>query len=306
MSDNTPQKRKRDERQEVPAVENDGGKKQKESTTEAVAMDAVAASAQPLVGERGPAAEAPVTQEDVNKMILQALEGYVKKEDHEKLVAQALEGYVKKEDHEKLVARIDHVAGAFQPATEFALFETAVYVFVEPLVPSGDGWSTETVQHSTMNLCKILIDNLLEKKKGGFQWMDLSKKVNFPKEKKEPLLLSGLAGSVCYIHNAEKDAIEKWGQGQRNQLSHNGSLLDSLYASPQKDLAAGDYDSTKTKIKSTRKLFETEANSKRSQFTTVEDGVNAVVAALQKKGCTIEQEGITSSISGLKSQVKSP
>ena len=55
--------------------------------------------------------------------------------DHASMAALkgALKGeFVTKEEHEQTVARLNQIAEVFGPATKFALFETAIYEFVEP------------------------------------------------------------------------------------------------------------------------------------------------------------------------------
>lgn len=65
--------------------------------------------------------------------------------------------------------RLNHLTEAFVPATQHALFETAIYEFVDKKIPNGWKEKEGSIKHGIASLCSGVMDRLLstdsEKKK---------------------------------------------------------------------------------------------------------------------------------------------
>lgn len=205
---------------------------------------------------------------------------FVTKQDHEEL----------KQDHEELKGRLDQITDVFEPATRFALFETAIYEFVEKMIPAGWEPEKEKIKHGIASLCSGVMEKLLveESKPKKLSWQGPSTRANtdgrraFPKEQRLPLVLRGLAGLVEYINMAEETNIQNWSRGERNNVPHNGSFLNSLYASPDGETRNKTYAQTKQNVKELRKIFKEKADAA-FPYETVEEVTSAVVDALTRK-----------------------
>jgi hypothetical protein len=188
--------------------------------------------------------------------------------------------------------RLSHITKAFEPATQNALFETAIYHFVD----IHPGWEDEEskIKHGMAILCSRVMDRLLHDTDNKvIQWQGPSTKIKpnkanhrpFPKELVGPLILRGLAGLEVYIESESIAAIKEWNPAGRNTVCHNGTFLDSMFSSPNGKSGEGGHRARKDNVKVSRRLFEDRAKESKQvgSPTTIELRVKAVLAALQKK-----------------------
>jgi hypothetical protein len=114
-------------------------------------------------------------------------------------------------------------------------------------------------------------------------------KHKFTKENKLQVISQALSGLVAYIENANAEDLKNWGNGQRNELAHNGEFIDALFPeTPEgKNRDGTGYGAKKMSVKAMRKdLADREVGPSKD----LETGLQAVMTALEAKGVNIVAE----------------
>jgi hypothetical protein len=118
-----------------------------------------------------------------------------------------------KEEHAALEERLERITDAFEPATQHALFETAIYEFVDKRIPSAWIDQGDKIKHGIVALCLDAIEILLSDGTKKLRWHGPStrkaSKNIFPKDIL-PLVLGGLAGLAVYINFEQGTTLRAW------------------------------------------------------------------------------------------------
>ena len=195
--------------------------------------------------------------------------------------------------------RLDGIVTAFEPATKFALMETAVYDFVkvdkEHLQIEGKiKYSASQVASCVLTLLLSPVDPLQQ---SGFNWGQPGI-AKFDSAHRLAVGLEVLGALVAFIEaeDISKADLEDW-PPERNLVAHDGTFLNSLYVYEGHEGSAtvktGEQVKTvRDEIAAQRILFQPYAN--------VEAGLDAVVAALTTKGLTPSKGSIKKAIEVLK------
>jgi len=223
----------------------------------------------------------------------------------EKIAGFGLELDTLKQEHdtqltqlETIAARIDHITEAFEPATEFALFETAIYNFVDSVIkelksrPDGLPFPEDKIKYAMANFCGDVFSKLVKptqctKELGitaGIRMGGGSKKKTnkvWVQTNALTLMVAALQGLVVYITSVDKQDICIMDKELLNSLAHNGGLLDALYSTPNGKKKENSYSKTKADVNAYRDLFRKKAKAAVS-YNNAEDAVKAVVAALKE------------------------
>jgi len=207
-----------------------------------------------------------------------------------------------KDEVNTLKARMDHFAGALEPATQYALFETAVHEFVGPVLGLNLTPVQEKIKHAAFLVCRKLLSNLLlpTEKEISFSWQNPSGRT-ISVATMRSLVLRGLAGLVAFIQSQDSLSLLFWNPEDRANLAHNGKFLNAVFSiPPSKEKRADDqsFSETKKYVKKTRQIFTDEASSADIP-QTVEDAVSRVVDALEKKGHEITEAAKENNVKGL-------
>ena len=93
--------------------------------------------------------------------------------------------YVTKEEHAALKERLDHfITDAFGPATQHALFETAIYEFVDQKIPTDLKKDHEgKIKHGIVALCLDVMEILLSNATKKLTWHGPSTRKGFQKNR---------------------------------------------------------------------------------------------------------------------------
>jgi hypothetical protein len=208
------------------------------------------------------------------------------------------EKYVTKEEHAALTARLNNITTAFHPATQYALFETAIYEFVDKkILDEHREAHASRIKDGVAALCRqVLVMLLSGETDKKLAWQGLSTrhkngKKAFPKDQKRPLVLGGLAGLAVYIKHESQAAVKDLEHSKRNELAHNGPFLQSIYQSPDGTAHfEQEFVGQKESVKRLRMAFKDEAEKEDNFRESIEEGVSLVVAVLKEKSFPIETE----------------
>lgn len=208
------------------------------------------------------------------------------------------EKYVTKEEHAALTARLNNITTAFHPATQYALFETAIYEFVDKkILDEHREAHASRIKDGVAALCRqVLVMLLSGETDKKLAWQGLSTrhkngKKAFPKDQKRPLVLGGLAGLAVYIKHESQAAVKDLEHSKRNELAHNGPFLQSIYQSPDGTAHfEQEIVGQKESVKRLRMAFKDEAEKEDNFRESIEEGVSLVVAVLKEKSFPIETE----------------
>ena len=249
-------------------------------------LDLSSAAAYFIEALKDPACMATLKEEFVTKECMAALK----------------EEFVTKEEHEQTVARLDQIAEVFEPATKFALFDTAIYQFVEPdirkLQSSQGGLpSTEKmIKHAMASLCADVIRKLLAPKEykkdlslTGLSGRHKRGKVQWSRTHSNTLVMRALQGLVEYITVVDGQTIvDNMDADLRNVLTHNGGMLDAIYKTPdgKKQGNGNRFSTTKAKVKNYRQVIREKVGSAVAcdiPYATAKEAVKAVIDAMKQK-----------------------
>jgi len=208
------------------------------------------------------------------------------------------EKYVTKEEHAALTARLNNITTAFHPATQYALFETAIYEFVDKkILDEHREAHASRIKGGVAALCRqVLVMLLSGETDTKLAWQGPSTrhkngKKAFPKDQKRPLVLGGLAGLAVYIKHESQAAVKDLEHSKRNELAHNGPFLQSIYQSPDGTAHfEQEFVGQKESVKRLRMAFKDEAEKEDNFRESIEEGVSLVVAVLKEKSFPIETE----------------
>jgi len=232
-----------------------------------------------------------------------ALKEFVTKGAHEQTVAALKGEFVTKREHEQTVARLDQIAGVFEPATKFALFETAIYQFVDPdiqeLPSSQDGlrYTGEKIKHAMACLCADVVRKLLAPMKYGKKDLSLpglsvrkkGGKVQWSRSVSNTLVMRALQGLVAYITVVDGQTIvDNMDTDLRNVLTHNGGILDAIYKTPdgKKNGNGNGFSTTKANVKKYRQVIQGKVASTvkcDTRYENADQAVKAVFDAMKQK-----------------------
>ena len=211
--------------------------------------------------------------------------------------------------------RIDKLTGGMKPATDYALMESVVYMFVEKVIPVGwnSGNSKDKIQYGVTDVCRkvlqVLTGTSVELPK-SFSWQGpptTNKRTAtgqpiFPNSSLFSLVQSGLIGLTTFVDINDKTLISGVADGQgMNHLAHNGDLLSALYNIPYSRSGSAmerptTYDDAETKINFDWSTFKEESD-KFSERTLPSSGsfrdiVDNLARTLKGKGFSPEDEQI--------------
>ena len=194
--------------------------------------------------------------------------------------------------------RLDGIFGAFEPATNFALMETAVYEFVKVGEPYTD--FEGKIHHAASLVAGSVLALLLSPEtptQSEFVWGQPGK-ADFDGARRLAVGLEVLGALVAFIEakDISKADVEDW-PSEHNVVAHEGKLLNSLY------VYEGLEGSATAKTGAQVKTIRDEITAKRTQFqpyANVEAGLVAVVAALTAKGLTPSEGSIEDALQVLK------
>lgn len=251
--------------------------KKRKASSENVAPDAAVTA--DSTSNNGPAAAAdePATQGQLAALQAQ-------------LVALQAQQTAQGEEIAGLKSRMNNMVGVFAPTTQHALFETAVHMSVDKVLPAGFPESEKgKAKHSVTSICSKVMTNLLTwdaRTEVKFEWNGPSP-TSFPSSSSPPLLqvgLHGIAGLLIYIESEDAPNLLGWDPSQRNKTVHNGEFLDSLFKTPQKQETSNKetYSATNNEVKKKRAVIAEKVEGV-AVPKTVEDAVSEVAAALKAK-----------------------
>ena len=235
-----------------------------------------------------------------------------KQEVEEKFVSkqEVEEKYVTKEDHAALTARLNNITTAFHPATQYALFEMAIYECVDKkILDEHREAHASRIKDGVAALCRQVLVTLLSGETTNLAWTGPSTrrkngKEPFPKDQKRPLVLGGLAGLAVYIKHQSQAAIKDLEHSKRNELAHNGPFLQSIYQSPDGTTHfEHKFVGQKESVKRLSMTFKDEAEKDDNFRDSIQEGVSLVVAVLKEKLFLIETETEEKVVEGLKNVV---
>ena len=173
--------------------------------------------------------------------------------------------FVTKEACDLLEGRLDQIAEIFGPATKFALFETAIYCFVDPVIrdfesrPKGLAFSEDVIKHAMATLCVSVLSKLLapaDHKQDlcfvGLSTRRKSGKKTWSRTDSNTLVMQALKGLVEYLTIVdEQTMVDNMDTELRTLFTHNGVFLNALYSTPdgKKRGKVDDFSTTKAKVK---------------------------------------------------------
>lgn len=235
------------------------------------------------------------------------------KEEHYVLKNELKANYVSKNENtalknqiNSLDARMDHIAGAFEPATTYALFESAVYKFVGPAIPNPlEEDVAGHIKYVVSLVCRTLFVNLVspDKKEAPFSWQKpRGEKLSIAKI--GSLVSHGIAGLEAFVQSQDTQTLRSWNPEDRGKLSHNGAFLDAFFSTPPTKKQSGNqthYSKTKKYVKRSRQQYATKSSVPED---TIYNAVSRVVDALQKKGFECKKEVKENNIEALKNMIK--
>ncbi|KAL3917200.1 MAG: hypothetical protein SGILL_004821, partial [Bacillariaceae sp.] len=205
------------------------------------------------------------------------------------------------EEQTKLKNRMGGMAMAFKPATEYALFEDAVYAAIKNVMPRelATEKDRDALSYSMQRICRDVANKLLKDSDSPADIVFYSlgqKSILSPSQKKEVLLraLGGLAAYIRLIDN--KTVLETvWNNPEkRGKVSHNGKFLNSFYATPpateEGSLA---YDNEKNRVKYARQKFLADLTTSKYQPTSVGRALALIVREFREYRLDIEAEAVT-------------
>ena len=124
--------------------------------------------------------------------------------------------------------RLDGILAAFDPATKYALLETAVYLFVKAFLRNHPSLELEKIQFAASKLASCVLASVSSG--DGSQT-----KVTWTGPKlagigNDDLIVVVLGALVAYINNDETSPADlmAW-PPERNVVAHNGTLVKALY-----------------------------------------------------------------------------
>jgi hypothetical protein len=203
-------------------------------------------------------------------------------------------------DHllDEIDQRLDGIVAAFEPATKFALMETAVYTFVrvsqqhEHLLPK--------IQDSASSVATCVLTLLLSeddgpKSKSQFDWGQPNIKA-FDAAARHGVGLEALGALVAFIENEHisKADLKDW---QRNLVTQGGMFLDSLYDPGVRE--GGEPGKTAAQVKAMLESFVEKRISFQADID-VEAGLEKVVTVLAAKGLATSDPGKRDALQVLK------
>jgi hypothetical protein len=218
---------------------------------------------------------------------------FVSKEEHGAL----------KEAHGALKARLDSFTEALAPATQHALFETAIYEFVSKAIPLNWKHDEDKIKYAVSSVCSSVLTIFLvpvEQKPVSFSWQGPSlRRIS------EPLVLSlvlhGIAGLAVFIQSQDDFSLLTWDPIERNSVSHNRKYLDSVFSTPTQKKSADEpsFSEKKQQVKEARKTY-TDKVSSIAIPSTIDDAVSQVVKTLDGKSILVLRSVKEQIIKGLK------
>ena len=155
----------------------------------------------------------------------------------------ALEEQVKAlvQDNKTLNTRLDNITGAFEPAIDYALLETAVNACIA-MHDSIDENIYGRVKYGVASAMGLLLEFLVKQDSKllctdveVFKRWSGPGKGDFPKENRLLVIIQGLHGLLAFVEKADSSVVLKWSPMDRNGLAHNGSFLDAVVKTPDKN-----------------------------------------------------------------------
>ncbi|CAB9514326.1 expressed unknown protein [Seminavis robusta] len=217
--------------------------------------------------------------------------------------------FVSREEHEELKARLDKIAGVFEPSTQFALFETAIYEFVRSDIEKL--FSAEEEQEKAKHALAVLCDDIVKQlvvdpaTKKGFSFVGFSsrRRRNEKVTRKEwkPSVLRALHGLAAYIEIEQESTLKKWAtnSGQRNLVTHDGAFVDALYLTADGKTKASVFTETKEKVKKHRRILK-EKSREDPSCATLDGALEDIVKALVSKKVEVGEAAKASVVHELK------
>jgi hypothetical protein len=192
---------------------------------------------------------------------------------------------IKDQQMHMLNQRVDSIVLAFAgPATDYALMETAVYDFIDVPVAS----MKEDIQLAGAYAANRVLEQLIARqpKDADYTWSGPDETNDgFDFSVRHKVGLKSLGGLIAFIENenVSKEELQNW-PPKPNLLSDSKNFLDAMY---MKDVASAAYAQGKTReeVMSMRAYFQRRL-SEFAGFASLEEGLDAVCAALETKGLT--------------------
>jgi len=191
-------------------------------------------------------AEHPTVNKKVRNMVLKEMTDKEKEkitaaaieEQVNKVVAASLSQYALKSELAEVEGVVYGVVRAFAPATRIAMYEHAVYKFVEIIVLSSNP-NLGLIRHQMVRLCNcvmvLLRENFDTERKGKMEVKAVSNVVGTEEKVKLRVVLVALQGLKAYIELTENDEVAAWDYDERNNIQHGGSFLKCLLSPPSTD-----------------------------------------------------------------------
>jgi len=226
------------------------------------------------------------------------------------------------EETSLLNGRINQIAECLKPATDFAGLETAVYLFVEKVLPASwdQGFSKDKIQYGVAVVCSDVLKVLVDDKKScpkSFSWQGPSTTKNnkalghgkFPDKELFRVTLAGMYGLLGFVSINEQTMIMNVADTKnRNPLVHDGALIDSIFGTPRKEHKDGsNYTASKETARSNKQNLQNAANlytepsmSTKTFQTVVED----LAKMLERKGFHPDNEDVKKVVQNLNGMTK--
>jgi len=209
---------------------------------------------------------------------------------------ETLEGTV-----EKLEGRLDNIANSMDHTTTHTLLETAVYVSIDDSFDkTPDKNVADRVKYGVAQACSLALEVFMTKDPGLLKKKKWSGP-GFFKTDRLAVIVQGLHGFFAFVDEASLEDIRRWSPKKRNGLSHNGTQLDCVLTTPDKE-GRRKCTSTKERVKGLRLHYEEEGR-KVCPFETlksydnlvlqqrVKEKLDSVLVALAQKGIEFDDDG---------------
>ena len=251
---------------------------------------AAAAAAAAFDGDDVDPAQAPI----YSRIMEEVAKKYVTKEEHDNLKT---EHDNLKTEHDNLKARMDSFTETLAPATQHALFETAIYEFVDKSDKriTTLEWENyaDNIKYSVSLVCAAILTYCLFPEEGenfSVKWRGISGRT-VPNSMRLAFVLHGIAGLVAFIQSQEEDLFTTWDPQERNKFSHDGNYLDSVYSTPKKERSADQpsFSEKKQQVKELRNIYSDKA-SRVNIPTGFDDAVSGVGMALEGISLPVEEK----------------
>ena len=229
-----------------------------------------------------------------NRIMEDIAKKYVTKKEHEDLKTQYDD---LKTQHDHLKTRLDNFTETLAPATFHALFETAIYEFVDKsderiTTTEWQGYA-DKIKYSVSLVCAAILTYCLfpvEEKNFSVSWQKIPGRF-VPISMQRVCVLHGIAGLVAFVQSQEEDLFFKWDPEARNKFSHDGNYLNSVYLTPKKERSVDQpsFSETKQQVKKLRSIYLDNASSVNIP-TGFDDAVSWVCMALEGKGVPVQEK----------------